>query len=241
MANGLSFTTERQRLGFVREWFLADRYDVWATLGAARPLARAIVRTKGIVLDSLLEDRLVAEASANSEVRQLASQLAAAKQRLGRLSPALLDKLPNSGSGPLKTNEIQAVSRRVESLEAALARRVTPLGGARRALATQVEAVQAGVPKEAALVEMLRYHRYQGKGVSQADYGALILFKAGEPVWVRLGPNAPIDKNIKLYQHLVRSSGEQEALAPLLRELCRASFAICASSLCRVVRKRAGC
>ncbi len=108
----------------------------------------------------------------------------------------------------------------VESLEASLARRVNPIGGARRGLATLVETVQAAIPKEAAVVEMLRYQHYQGKGDSHANYGALVLFRAGEPLWVRLGPTAAIDKNIKLYQHLVRSPGDPEALASLLRKLC---------------------
>ncbi len=124
LADGLSFTSERQRLVFVREFLLAERYDLWATFGAARPLARAIVRSKGIVLDSLLEDRLVAEASANSEVRQLASHLAKAKQRLSQISPVIAGERSNAASRPLKTNEIEAVSRQVESLEAALARHV---------------------------------------------------------------------------------------------------------------------
>jgi len=218
LADGLSFTSERQRLVFVRGPHLSDRYDLWATLGAAGPLARAIVRSKGIVLDSLLEDRLVAEASANPEVRQLASQLANAKQRLSQLSPFIVEEMSNFSSRPLKTNEIETMSRQVESLEASLARRVTALGGARRAIATRVEAVQSAIPKEAALLEMVRYRDY-GRGESQANYGTLMLFNSGGPIWVHLGRAAPIEKNIKLYQHLVRNPGQQDALAPLLREL----------------------
>ena len=107
LADGLSFTSERQRLVFVRGPHLSDRYDLWATLGVARPLARAIVRSKGIVLDSLLEDRLVAEASANPEIHQLASQLAKAKQRLSQLSPVIVEEMSNSGSRPL-TEDKQA-------------------------------------------------------------------------------------------------------------------------------------
>src|SRR6185503_18903025 len=114
LADVLSFTSERQRLIFLGHWFLADRYALWATLGAARPLARAVLRTKGIVLDSLLEDRVVAEASANPEIHQLSSQLAKAKQRLSQLSPAIVDEMSNSASRPVKTNEIEAASQKVE-------------------------------------------------------------------------------------------------------------------------------
>ena len=220
LANILSFTSERQRLNFARGRLSEEYYNLWATIGAARPLARAMLRTKGIVLDSLLEDRLVAEASGDSEVRLLSSKLSKAKQRLGQLSPVLFEEVPVSRSRPLKTNDLEAASKQVESLEGALARCGTALGGARRALATQIEAVQAAVPKDTALLEMLRYNHYQGKGQSQPNYGALILLESSEPLWVPLGPAAAIDKNIRLYQHLVRAPGEQEALASRLRKLC---------------------
>ena len=43
LGDALSFTSERQRLLFMSSgWCLAGRYDMWATLGAAKPLASVL-------------------------------------------------------------------------------------------------------------------------------------------------------------------------------------------------------
>jgi hypothetical protein len=60
LSNILSFTSEQQRLAFQKTIY---PYTLPATLGSAPELAEIVLRQKGVVLDSLLEDRLVAEAS----------------------------------------------------------------------------------------------------------------------------------------------------------------------------------
>ena len=72
LASALGFTSERQRLmllsGKVRPHLLA-------TLGAAEPLAESVLRTKGLVLDSLLEDGLLARASGDPEAMSLLTEI----------------------------------------------------------------------------------------------------------------------------------------------------------------------
>src|SRR5439155_23396409 len=82
LANILSFTSEQQRLTFQKT---TNPYRLFATLGSAAELAQTVLRQKGVVLDSLLEDRLVAEASADPKQREIIEQLRAAKQRLMQL------------------------------------------------------------------------------------------------------------------------------------------------------------
>src|SRR4029077_14686077 len=82
LSNILSFTSEQQRLTFQER---ATPYKLLATLGSAAELAQTVLRQKGVVLDSLLEDRLVAEASADPKQREIIAQLRAAKQRLMQL------------------------------------------------------------------------------------------------------------------------------------------------------------
>ena len=60
-------------------------FSLPATLGSAPDIAQAVLRTKGVVLDSLVEDRLVAEAG-RSKQREVIDQLRAAKQRYTQLS-----------------------------------------------------------------------------------------------------------------------------------------------------------
>src|SRR5207249_12159452 len=78
----LSFTSEQQRLAFQKT---TKPYDLPGTLGNAPELAETVLRQKGVVLDSLLEDRLVAEASGDPKQREIIEQLRAAKQRLTQL------------------------------------------------------------------------------------------------------------------------------------------------------------
>jgi len=54
LAEILSFTSERERLAFLTTF---DPYSVFASLGDARGVATALFRFKGIVLDSVLENR----------------------------------------------------------------------------------------------------------------------------------------------------------------------------------------
>ena len=213
----LSFTSEVKRLQDQRAEALHGSFNLWATIGAAAPLARSILKTKGIVLDSLLEDRLLAEASRDPALHERAIQLEEARQRMSQLSSVILEGQKVAGN--MLEAELQTLSRRVESLEAALARNVNGLGRPRRSLSIRTEQVQAAIPENGVLLEMLRYRRYLEKGNWTDDYGVLILSHSGSPQWVRLGPADGIDKSLKLYQHLVRESGEADSLAPLLHEI----------------------
>jgi len=82
----LSFTSEQQRLAFQKT---TRPYTLPATLGSASELAEIVLRQKGVVLDSLLEDRLVAEASGDPKQREIIEQLRAAARSLAPcLQPA---------------------------------------------------------------------------------------------------------------------------------------------------------
>ncbi|MBM3460656.1 MAG: tetratricopeptide repeat protein [Armatimonadetes bacterium] len=54
LANTLSFTTEDQRFAFLAR---LNPYTIFAMTGDAEGLAEAVVRRKGIILDSIIEDR----------------------------------------------------------------------------------------------------------------------------------------------------------------------------------------
>lgn len=60
LANILAFTDEQQRFAFLTT---QRPFSLLATLEAATPMAQAVLTRKGIVLDSLLEDRLPAHAA----------------------------------------------------------------------------------------------------------------------------------------------------------------------------------
>ena len=207
LANVLSFTSERQRLAYQRTSYLTrDSYDLWASLGAEKPLARAILRTKGVVLDSLIEDRLLADAAADPEVRELVAQITRARR--GEAKPMI----------PISNHSMQRVwPSEIERLEALLARRVSGIGQTRRVLSVELEQVLSAIPKDAVVLEMIRYRHRDGKQ-REEKYGALILLRGENPKWVCLGTARTIERSIKLYQHAVRTPNAAD-LDRLLRDL----------------------
>src|SRR6476620_8405138 len=96
-----SFTSEQQRLAFQKT---THPYNLPATLGSAPELAEIVLRQKGVVLDSLLEDRLVAEASKDPRQREVVAELRRAKQRLMQLQ---LETPKDASEAGLKKREAE--------------------------------------------------------------------------------------------------------------------------------------
>jgi CHAT domain-containing protein/Tfp pilus assembly protein PilF len=211
LANALSFTCGRQRVDLKANFFfLRNRYSLWADLNAPEPLARAILRTKGLALDSSLEDRRIAEASDDPHLRDLVARLREQQQRLTELrqNPTNADR-----------REIRNISEEVESLEAELARNVTGLGATRRILSVEVDQVRSALPVKSVLLEMIRYRHYKGNAKWQDGYGVLILSPEEKTRWVHLGPADAIERGVKMYQHALRSRGAAQLITESLKEL----------------------
>jgi len=215
LANILSFTSEQQRLAFQKT---TNPYAAFATLGNAVELAQTVLRQKGIVLDSLLEDRLVAEASADPKQREIIGQLRAAKQRLMQLVLEVPKDLSEAAQKQ-RAAEKEKLSTEVEQLEGGLARQVAGLGKARRALSITVPQVQSVLPKQAVLIEFLRYDHYLGKTKFENRYGAVVISASGQPKWVPLGGAVELEEEIKLYRQSVRAKTDDGTLGNALKFL----------------------
>lgn len=215
LSNILSFTSEQQRLAFQRT---TNPYSLPATIGNGDELAETILRQKGVVLDSLLEDRLVAEASADPKQRAVIEQLRAAKQRLTQLTLEVPKDLSEEQHKE-RVAEQESLAAEIEQLEAGLARQVAGLGRARRALGVKVAQVQAVLPKETVLVELLRYQHYLGKRKFELRYGAVVIAAEVASKWIPLGSAAEIEKEIKRYQKSVRGQTNQTVLGAVLKSL----------------------
>ena len=215
LSNILSFTSERQRLAYQKT---TAPYTLAATLDDAVKLAEIVLSQKGIVLDSLLEDRLAAEASRDPTQRAIIDQLRSAKERLTKV----LLEVPKDVSEQARQQrdaEKENLSREVEKLEASLAHEVAGYGKARRALNTTLAQVQSALPEQAALVELIRYSHYLGKDKFEVRYGAMVVGTKGEPHWVALGSASEIEKNVALYQKSVRGKTDEATLSTVLRAL----------------------
>jgi CHAT domain-containing protein/Tfp pilus assembly protein PilF len=210
----LSFTSEEQRLIFQRT---TRPYTVFAILGHARKLAETVLRRKGVVLDSLLEDRLIAEASGDARQHEAVTKLRADKQQLMKL---LLEAPQDPSEEALGVREAKKkeLAQQVEELEAGLARHVTGLGRARRALSVTLPQVQAALDKDQALIELFRYQHFLGPIKWQSRYGAVVITQH-EAKWVALGAATEIEKSVQLYQKSARGKTDQTTLGKVLRSL----------------------
>ena len=205
-----SFTSEEQRLAYLD---IFHPYSLFPFLkGTETDLAAAVLRYKGVVLDSIVEDRLLAEA--RSQDQKLVEHLNLDKRQLG---PLLLEPAQKLSA---ETNQrIEVLEGEVESIESQLAQHVAGLGRARHALGVSLEQVQSTIPNDGALIEYLHYWYYLGKGKSEPRYGAIVLFSKGGPLWIPLGKANEIEHLVRRYGTLVRDSREEDELSENLQKL----------------------
>jgi tetratricopeptide (TPR) repeat protein len=207
-----SFTSEQQRLAYQDT---LDPYWLFPVLdGSDDELVAAVLRYKGVVLDSLIEDRLLAETSKTPQDLELLARLTADKRQLGQL----LLEIPKKPSGEVD-KKIEALEHEVEQIEGQLAQHVVGLGHARRVLSVTVEQVQGAIPNDGALIEYLRYAHYLGKDKWEQRYGAVVLTSNGQPRWIALGSAKEVDAAVRRYQALVRGASDPGALSESLESL----------------------
>jgi CHAT domain-containing protein/Tfp pilus assembly protein PilF len=206
----LSFGSEDQRLSYQR---LRNPYSLFVAFGQSdRLLAGAILHYKGVVLDSIIEDRLLAETSKDEVQRQLVEEFKAKKQALAQL---LL--VTRAASSKDADERIQALQQKMDGIQDKLARQIANIGQARRALSVTVEQVQAAIPKNTVLVEYVRYPHYLGKSKFEFHYGAVVLTADAPPRWLTLGTARDIEASLKRYQALARKATDDEMAATLQR------------------------
>jgi len=215
LAEILSFTSERQRLAFQQT---ANPYSLPAKLNASEMLAQTILRQKGIVLDSLLEDRRVAAASETAKYREMISQISAAKQRLMQVSLTTASDMSEQTN--VRGNGLQqSLSERIEQMEAELGREIRAIGKTRQSFAVTTNEIRKHLGQDQALVEFIRYSEYQGKGKWAWAYGGIVICSSAKPKWVPLGDAAEIERNISAYKDYVRGGGDEAMLTSVLQRL----------------------
>lgn len=202
LQNLFLFTSEKQRIDFQRTLRF---YNLIATLGDANEIARVIYRTKGVVLDSILEDKLAAtRASDNPEIAALLTSLQSVSRTLSKNPPVA---------------ERESLEREVDRLQLQLGEKLGRARSSRRALQIEPSAIAAAVPEHAALVEFIRY-RACGKNLTfQPAYGAVVQQRNQPPRWIELGNADTIDTLIQRYQKYVRRRVRDSALRTVLQQL----------------------
>jgi CHAT domain-containing protein len=185
-------------------------------LGNAQHLGETILHTKGVVLDSLIEDRVVARESADPKQRGILEEIRATKQGLVDVSLQSPQRTNSSGSRQGKFKEF---SDRLDMLESSLARQVSALGRSRRALGVTIPQVQGTLAGDQVLIEVVRYVHYPGKEEREKRYGVVVIASTGEPKWITLGAAAVIEQDVELYRNSVREKTDEATMHSVLRTL----------------------
>jgi len=167
--------------------------DTAANSATALELAfTTILRRKGRILDSLLDSEITLRAHLTPPLQGLVDQLSQARAKL-------VAQLYASASAPSATaaqrDAIAALRVHIDELETALSIASEDVGT--QAAPVAVATVQAALPADAALVEFVRYDRFDPRQAQQpwqgGRYVAYLLTRQGPRRWVALGDAAPID------------------------------------------------
>jgi tetratricopeptide (TPR) repeat protein/CHAT domain-containing protein len=217
-----SYLLPAQRLDFQRRYY---PFDLLGRLDDGPALARAALRHKGIVLDSLLEDRALEKRSVDPDFRELLEEREALAGKWA--------KLGQSASGSESRQAAESMVRRREELSAQieeLEKRIMRAPGgenrARRALKVTVTGVSEVLWQGDVLVEFLKYRHWKSKGRKggESRYGAVLIGpgdtvfgddQEGEPIWVPLGPADVIEEAVGKYRSLKRGRVSKARLEKL--------------------------
>ncbi|MFA5507723.1 MAG: tetratricopeptide repeat protein, partial [Vulcanimicrobiota bacterium] len=197
-----SFGSERQRLAYAAQ---LRPYDLAAALGAAELLATEVLRYKGAVLDSIMEDLSLARQSNDPERRERVEALLRVREQLSNLL-GTSGEAPRAGLEPAHKDpkKVAALREELETLEAAVARDGSGSGEIRRIFRVTPEQVSKALPPGTVLIEQVKYGRLLEWGEIQESYGAVTLAPNREPVWTHLGSAQEIEGLSWHYLRLVR-------------------------------------
>ncbi len=185
--------------------------DLAISVGSPEGIAEAVLRYKGVLVESLLEDGLIEKVSQKSESADLVQALLETRKGLSDL----LFEIPEDLSEEAKKHRLEdaeTLVSRLKNVEQAMSSRSPGFGNAARALETEVAQVQGTLGSDSALVEFVKYEDCPGTGNGTPSYGALVLKSGGEPRWIPLGAAQGIDAGIERLQAMLRSAPADHAV-----------------------------
>ena len=198
--NIFCFASERQRLAFLNE---REPFFLFATIGSAPDVAQALLRYKGTVLDSMVEDSRLAESIKDEGIRALALEISEVKSRM--------NDLLFGGASVSSNAELQQLRGRFELLSQEITRHTSASIALREAFKIAPQDVQSSLPPGAVFVDFVRYRHFEGENQARR-YGAVIQTRE-ELKWVQLGSANEVDELLDCYQAFTRGGNiDAEAL-----------------------------
>jgi CHAT domain-containing protein/tetratricopeptide (TPR) repeat protein len=186
---------ERTRLAWQRQNLSYDH----AVVLRADPLAELSLRWKGIVLDSLLEDRsLTMAADKDPEGAALLDEMRALR---GKLAKIVIEKDSDT--------EVANIEKRIGQIQTSLAKRANIGGRVRSAVDMTIDAVVPALTQGALLVDFIRFSDPKLKGDEGACYGAILTGGDATSRFVRIDGALAIDRAVDDLRSAIVQSNEK--------------------------------
>ena len=174
-----------------------------ATLG--KLALSAVIRRKGRVLDAMTDtvQTLRTQLGNNPETKKLFDDWLDVQRRLANLV--------YRGQGEQKFEVYRKQIKKLQAQKERLEEQVSARSAEFRKEIEPIELadIQAKIPQNAAMVEIVQYKPFKVKKDSQTwgtpRYAAVVLRASGEPSWVDLGDAATINKSVADFREMLKS------------------------------------
>ncbi|MGG6295625.1 CHAT domain-containing protein [Leptolyngbya sp. AN02str] len=171
---------------------------------AAHLALTTVLRRKGRVLDAVTDSFQRLRENLTPPDQALLDEFSSVQSQRATL---LYGSLDNQTPEQYRTN-LDALEQRATELESQLARRSAEFRVETQPV--EIAAVQAQIPNDAALVELVRYQLFHaaaepGEQWGNWRYAAYVLHSQGEPQWVDLGEAAAMDELAVRFREALRS------------------------------------
>ncbi|MCI0491294.1 MAG: tetratricopeptide repeat protein [Blastocatellia bacterium] len=189
-----------------------------ADAAAARVALLTVLRRKGRVLDAMADSLGALRRRLAPEDRELLDRLADVRTRLA----ATMLGRGGTGDPARRREDLQRLEEEEQRLQAEVSRRSAEFRAQSRPVT--LEAVQAAIPADAALIEFATFRPFDAKFKKYSEqfgdlrYAAYLLRNKGELQWVDLGEAKAIDARIESLRARLRSSKSKD-FKRLAREL----------------------
>jgi CHAT domain-containing protein len=196
---------EAQRLGWQRTYL---DYSLPVALCTSEELADRVIRWKGIVLDSLIGDRVNLGRNSTEAAITTNKELASCRQKLLQLQM----------SGSSDQDEVQKVKNRIFYLERKMSEETRHYYNAKVSEA-DLKGLKAALAPSDALVEYISYRDFPDIRFGEERLGALVITKEKPVTWIPLGTAAGIKAKLDTIQTQIAGSGNDADLRLRLQDL----------------------
>jgi len=173
-------------------------------LRALRLATATILQQKGRILDAMFDSHYTLRSRFNAQDQALLDQLKDLNAKLARL---VLDG-PQRATPAEHQKQVIALEEQKEKLEADISSSSAEFRA--QSQPVTLEAVQAAIPTNAAVIEFFSYRRYDVKYSKLNEafgpwrYVVYVLWRHGEPRWVELGEAKAIDDAVDALRRALR-------------------------------------